>query len=75
MSEGDEKRFVPMRVRLKVQSKPKDRVRVSVFVPTFTGEWHLAGALQMSELVWRVLIFPTLHAGAVRRSVTIELTT
>ena len=60
---------------MRVQPKPQNRVRVALFLPAATGGWYNAGGLQMSELVWRVLVYPLLSAGATRRGVTLTVET
>lgn len=61
-------------IRLRVQPKPHNKVRVSVFVPCNHGH-HGAGALDLPELLWRTLLYPILTAGAARHGVTLTLET
>ncbi|MCO4101734.1 MAG: hypothetical protein HEQ38_20545 [Gemmatimonas sp.] len=61
-----------MTLRLRVQPKPHNKVRVSVFVPCNGGHHH-AGALDLPETKWRDLLYPILTAGAARHGVTLTL--
>lgn len=61
-------------IRLRVQAKPHNSVRVAVFVPrSDPGLWHHAGALHLSESLWRLLLYPILSAGATRCGVKLTL--
>jgi hypothetical protein len=60
-------------LRIRVQPKPHNAVRLSVFVPSATGGWYGAGALHLSESLWRLLLYPLLSAGALRTGVHITL--
>lgn len=60
-------------LRLAIQPKPHNSLRIKVFVPSATGGWYGAGALHVSEIVWRVLLYPILSAGATRCGVTLTL--
>lgn len=66
-------RPVRLAVRCRVIPKPHNQVRVMVFVPRGGDLWHGAGALAMSEPVWRLLLYPLLRAGAARVGVTLTL--
>jgi hypothetical protein len=59
-------------LRLRVQPKPHQSVRVAFFVPRRDG-WHGAGALHLSESLWRLLLYPLLSAGAARCGVQLTL--
>ena len=61
-----------MTVRLRVQNKPHNKVRVMVFVPC-NGGHHGAGALDLPESIWRTLLYPILSAGAARHGVSLTL--
>lgn len=61
-----------MTIKLRVQVKPKNKVRVMVFVPCNHG-FHGAGALDLPESIWHTMLYPMLCAGAARHGVSVLL--
>jgi hypothetical protein len=59
-------------IRLRVRPKAHNTINVSVMVPSASGGWYNAGALHVSEVVWRLLLYPVLLNGA--RTYGVELT-
>lgn len=59
---------------VRLRARPtRQGIRVSVFLPSATGGEFNAGTLQLSETLWRLLLYPLLSAGAARHGVTLSL--